>query len=445
MKQHRDIAERSPERLEISSIAAGGEGVAHLLHEDHRRAVFVPQVAPGDILEAMVDWRRKPARARVVRMIEASSMRVIPPCTIAANCGGCDLMHLTLEAQVEVHRAIVAAALERAHDGRSEAGARVPHIATHPAPRAAGYRTRARLAVRTERGGVVLGYRQASSREVLAVERCWVLDDRLNALLPDLQDLFRDGRGHGEVAIALGTAGRPVIDLRWTGELEGSFFAALGARIEKGVYAGAEVWLDGARAPARFGDPRALTSAADGEPMWVPSGAFAQAHPAMNIELGERLLACTEPSGQAVVELFGGSGNFTVLLARHAGSLIAVESDARAVDAARANLARRGLTARILQRDADSFELPPGVRLVVLDPPRAGAGGAMRQILASRARRVVYVSCNVSTLARDIATLAGGGFQLSTVDMFEMFPHTSHVEALVVLDRRRPSTSARAT
>jgi len=319
-------------------------------------------------------------------------------------------------------------------------------IATHPAPRASGYRTRARLAVKTERSGVVVGYRRTSSREVESVEHCWVLDGRLDALLPDLRDLFRDERGHGELAVALGTDAKPVFDLRWTGELKGSFFAALGERIEKGAYSGAEVWLDGARAPARFGDPRAVTSAADGEPMWVPSGAFAQAHPAMNLKLGERLLACAEPSGQAVVELFAGSGNFTVLFARHAGSLVAVESDARAVGAARANLTLRGLTARVVERDADSFELPPGTRLVLLDPPRAGAIGAMRQISASRARRVVYVSCNVSTLARDLATLEAFGFQLTNVEMFEMFPHTSHVEVLVVLDRRqRASLSARIT
>jgi 23S rRNA (uracil1939-C5)-methyltransferase len=301
------------------------------------------------------------------------------------------------------------------------------------------------LAVKTEHSGAVVGYRQASSREVQAVDHCWVLDGRLDALLPDLRDLFRGQRGHGEVAVALGAAAKPVVELRWSGELAGSFFAALDARIEKGVYAGAEVWLDGARAPARFGDPRALTSAADGEPMWVPSGAFAQAHPTMSFELGERLLACAEPSGQAVVELFAGSGNFTVLFARHAASLVAVESDPRAVAAARANLAERGLTARVVEKDADNFQLPPGTRLVLLDPPRAGATGAVRQILRSRARRVVYVSCDVQTLARDVASLVACGFQLTNVEMFEMFPHTSHVEALVVLDRTRAGTSARIT
>jgi 23S rRNA (uracil1939-C5)-methyltransferase len=202
------------------------------------------------------------------------------------------------------------------------------------------------------------------------------------------------------------------------------------------------VWLEGARAPARFGEPEAVTTGADGEALVVPSGAFAQAHPAMNAKLGERLLARAELGGQTALELFSGSGNFTVLLARHTGSLTAVESDVRAVATARANLASRGLGARVVEADADAFEVPAAVRTVVLDPPREGAAGAVARIARSKARRVVYVSCNVATLARDLATLVPAAFHLSGVEMFEMFPHTSHVEVLAVLERgaagRRP-------
>ena len=167
----------------------------------------------------------------------------------------------------------------------------------------------------------------------------------------------------------------------------------------------------------------------------MPSGAFAQAHPAMNATLGERLLSALELAGQPALELFSGSGNFTVLLARHTASLTAVESEPRAVEAARANLASRGLAARLVAADADAFEIPSAVRTVVLDPPRTGAPGAAKRIARSKARRVAYVSCNVSTLARDVATLEAGGLRLSRVETFEMFPHTSHVEVLAVLDR----------
>jgi 23S rRNA (uracil1939-C5)-methyltransferase len=236
---------------------------------------------------------------------------------------------------------------------------------------------------------------------------------------------------------------RPVLEIEWVGELGGSFFGALEAKIAAGTWAGAEVWLEGARTPARIGRPEASTIAADGEALVVPSGSFAQGHPAMNAKLGERLVALAGLVGQPVLELFAGSGNFTVLLARHAASLTAVESDARAVAAARANLASRGLAARVVEADADAFDLPNEVRVVVLDPPRTGAAGAVARIAASRARRVAYVSCNVATLARDAGPLVVAGFRLAGLETLEMFPHTSHVEVLALFERETGSSRRR--
>src|SRR5258708_4088002 len=116
---------RSPEvivRLQIASIAPGGEGLAHVEHAARRRAVFVPRSAPGDVIEAEVDWTRKPARATVLRLIEASPSRVEPPYPLAERCGGCAFMHLGLDAQMDAQREMVRAALAHALS-RSEAGA----------------------------------------------------------------------------------------------------------------------------------------------------------------------------------------------------------------------------------------------------------------------------------------------------------------------------------
>ena len=344
-------------------------------------------------------------------------------------------MHITQDAQLDAHREIVRGALVRAAPPPPSATADWPIVATHRAPSAAGYRTRARLAVAIERGRVTLGYRQNASHALVDVQHCWVLDPHLDPALVDLRELFGSERGRGEISIALGADDRPVFDLRWSGELGGSFFSALDRRIAAGALAGAEVWLEGARAPLRFGAPEAVTQGADGERLVVPSGAFAQAHPAMNAKLGERVLAHADVAAQPALELFAGSGNFTVLLARHASALTAVESDSRAASAARANLASRGQKTRVIEADADAFDLSPAIRTVVLDPPRAGAAGAVVRIARSKARRVVYVSCNVSTLARDAATLGSAGFQLRQVEMFEMFPHTSHAEVLALFER----------
>jgi 23S rRNA (uracil1939-C5)-methyltransferase len=423
-------------KLAITSIAPGGQGVAHVQHGDERRAVFVPRAAPGDVLEAQIDFDQRPARGEMVRLLEPSTWRAPAPCPLVEKCGGCDLMHLTRDAQRDVHRSIVSELIERSTKTPSAA------LEFHAAPSATRYRTRARLAVLAGRGRAVVGYRRAASRHIEQINACLVLDERLEPALPLLQEIFAEQVGDGEVAIALGAAGRPVLDVRWRGDLSGTFYGALGRHVEAGALAGAEVWIPGAREPSRVGDPRALTIAADGEPLIVPAGGFAQAHPALNVTLGRAVLAASvleearaADANRPVVELFAGSGNFTVLLARHAPTLVAVESDARAARAARENLDARGIRARVVEGDADAFDLPPQARTVVLDPPRTGAPGAVRRIASSKVRRVVYVSCDAATLARDVETLAGSGFQLVRAELFEMFPHTSHVEVVAALER----------
>jgi 23S rRNA (uracil1939-C5)-methyltransferase len=193
-------------RLEIASIAPGGDGLAHVVHGDRRRAVFVHGAAPGEVVEADVDWTRKPARATVLRVIESSPARTSPPCPVAERCGGCDLMHLSLAAQRDAHHDIVRDALAHALvPGASASSVEPARITTHAAPRDQGYRTRARLAVTADRGHVTVGYRESASHAVLDVEHCWILDPRLDALLAGLRDLFRSERGRGEITIALGS------------------------------------------------------------------------------------------------------------------------------------------------------------------------------------------------------------------------------------------------
>jgi 23S rRNA (uracil1939-C5)-methyltransferase len=425
---------RSIVRLHVTALAAGGDGVAHFEGAEGRRAVFLAKSAPGDVVEAAVDFSRRPARAALLRVLEPSPLRVEPECASASRCGGCDFMHLSLEAQRQAHASMVSSALERAWTRTGRAGS-VPAVVVHPAPTSRGYRTRARVAIRAARGHVVLGFRRSGRHFVENVESCLVLDPRLDAALPDVRSLFAAETGEGEVALALGGSEKPVLDLGWQGELSGPFLARMEELVTSGRIAGAEASLPGADRPLRWGDPRALTTGADGAPLTVPSGSFAQANPAVNAALGARLVAAARPEGKHVLEFFAGSGNFSVLLAKSAASLVAVEADARAALAAQANLRARGLSARVVQADADHFELPANARIVVLDPPRAGAVGASERLARSKVRRIVYVSCDPSTLARDVGVLAAAGFRPTAVETFEMFPHTSHVETLAVLEK----------
>jgi 23S rRNA (uracil1939-C5)-methyltransferase len=417
-------------RLDVESLAQGGDGVAHVETADGRRAVFVPGALPGDRIEADVDFGHRPARGRLLSVVAPSPDRRSPPCAEVGACGGCDWMHLDLGAQARWHARIVEAALGRAIG-------EVPKVVSHPAARSERYRTRARLAVRATGSRVLVGYHPPRSHAVHDVGGCIVLDERLARTIGDLRAVLARERGEGEAQIALGQGDRPVVDLRWTGELGGETFAAIDALVAAGAWGGADVRIGEARAPARIGDPTAQATGGDGGPLAVPSAGFAQAHPETSRALVARAVDLLAPDGDDVLELFSGSGNFTVALARRARSVVAVESDALAVAAARRNLESRGLAAKLVGADADAFDVPAKTRRILLDPPRAGADGACRRVAASRATRVVYASCDPGTLARDVATLAAAGFRLAVVETFEMFPHTSHVETLVALDRTR--------
>jgi 23S rRNA (uracil1939-C5)-methyltransferase len=420
------------ETLRVESVAAGGDGVAHLANG---AVVFVPRTAPGDLVEAEVNAAVTPATGRVLRLVEPGPDRVTPPCPHVAACGGCDLMHLGEAAQARAHAEIVRSALAHALPG-----ATLPEIRVHPAPQPLGYRTRARVFLKAERRGVVrAGYRAPGSHDLTAVDACVVLDPVVAPLLTELGQVLAGATGEGDAQLARGREGRPVVSITWRGELPAAAWAALDARVAGGSWAGARVTLLGAGLPATFGDPRPLIAGADGAPLLIAPAGFAQPSDEGAALLARRVDALarieSKPRPRHVVELFAGSGTLSVLLAREAASFTAVELEEAACTAARENLAARALAAKVVHADADAFVIPPTSTIVVLDPPRTGARGAARAIAASGARVVVYVACDPPTLARDLAVLTAGRLAITDVETFELFPQTSHVETVVRLER----------
>lgn len=420
------------ETLRIEALAAGGAGIARL----GGAAVFVPRTAPGDVVECEVSLAKKPATARVLRVIEPGPDRVAPPCPHVDACGGCDFMHLDARAQERAHAEIARAAIAHALPGVA-----LPEVRAHAAPAALGYRTRARLFLKTERHDVVrVGYRAPGSHEITAIDACAVLDPALGPLLAELREVVAGARGEGDAGIALGRDERPVVSLSWRGELAASTWAAIDARVASGAWAGARVVLEGAGQPANFGDPRPVIAGADGASLRIAAGGFAQSSDAGAARIARRAdeLSRLEqrPRERHVVELFAGSGTLSVLLARGAASFTAVEIDAAACAAARENLAAHPHT-KVVTADADAFAIPKAASVIVLDPPRAGAPGAAKAIAASSARVVVYVSCDPATLARDLAIIAKGRLAITDIETFELFPQTSHVETIVRLERSR--------
>ncbi len=399
---------------------------------DSGAVVLVAGALPGETVE--LEGRDK--QARLLRVVEASADRVEPPCPHAIRCGGCDLMHLGAIAQMREHARLVADLLAHALPGR-----RLPEVVSHPAPAALRYRTRARFFVRARGGAAQVGYRASASHDIEAVADCLVLAPEIEPMLGDLTDVLAGSRGDGDAQVALGQSALPVVEIVFRGELAQATWARVDARVRDGLWAGARVRLDGVARPASFGDPGPVLVGADGAPLRIAAGGFAQPSDASAAVLARRVAELAREgfaSPPHVVELFAGSGTLSILLARDTASFTAVEIDLDATVACRDNLAARELVAKVVAADADAYVVPARAEVVVLDPPRAGAPGASRAIVAARPKAIVYVACDPPTLARDLATLAAGGFEPTHVEAFELFPQTSHVETVVRLVRRPP-------
>lgn len=433
---------RNPElELRVTSLAPGGDGVAHVDLGGERRAVFVPHAAPGDLVRAEVDARGRPARGRIVALVESGPDRVTSPCRWSERCGGCDWMHVSQEAQARTHVEHVRAALPAPWKDVA--------ITTRAPSAPLAYRSRARVHVRIGRGGAIeVGMHEAGTHDPVEVDTCVVLEPEVEAGRRLIASLLVGSRGRGDVQVALGAARKPVLEVRWSGEIAPPVFGRLEAAVRDGALAGARLAIGDATRPAVIGDPAPWIRGADGEPLRLAPGGFAQASEIANADLARHVAELAAAAGVGApedgdgktspkaVELHAGAGNLTVLLARACADLVTVESNRDACTAARENLAARGLQARVVEGDADTYAWSPTTRLLVLDPPRTGARVVAERLATAKVSRVVYVSCDAQTLGRDLAVLAEA-YDLSSVTTFEMFPQTSHVETVVALDRRR--------
>lgn len=422
---------------EVESLAWGGPGV---VRNEEGVVLLVDGVAPGETVEVALDRQRKgesSRRARLLRVLQPSRERVEPACDVAAACGGCDWMHLSIDAQEQAHARLVHEQLVHAMGGS------VPEPLVHRAPRALAYRTRARLHLVGDGRRVALGYHKGRSRDLVEPEACAVLEPGLLAAARKISVALAGFRGTGEIAVGWGRRGeerRPVVDLALDGEPAAELWRFLDEAIRADL-GGVRVVLAGSSKPAVFGDPRPVQIGFDGAPLVLPAGGFAQSSDEGAAILAQRVRALSGAAGLEVHELFAGAGTLTIALAADA-RVSSVEIDEAAVACARENLAHRGLAARQSIGDAESLPIPKRANLVVLDPPRTGARGACKAIAEAKPKRVVYVSCDPPTLARDARVLAEAGYVLTALELVELFPQTSHVETVAVFSRGKRKAGA---
>ena len=403
--------------VRILRLATGGDGVGKL---GDGRTVFVPRTAPGDLVE-LTDVRpaKRFARARIGRLLEAGPDRAEPPCPhyTRDECGGCQLQHLTYSAQLEARRSFAGEALRRL------ARLDVPDPPIEPADRPFGYRTKLTLAAAHGRIGL---HKYGRAEAVFELECCHIATPALNQLWQVVRSLrVLLPRRLEQIVLRLDRAGGRHLIARAPGSRVWPHAEAL-ARELAAANVPAVLWWQ-----PEGGVPRAIAGHPGTE---APAGVFEQVHP----EMGDRVRAFAVDAlgpagGRTVWDLYAGVGDTTAMLALRGARVESVELDPRAV----AYAERTGPSATrhvgAVEAIAAALAAP---ELVVTNPPRSGMDAAVPPVLQQRRpARIVYVSCDPATLARDAGRLAPP-YQLTAARCFDLLPQTAHVETVAVLERR---------
>jgi 23S rRNA (uracil1939-C5)-methyltransferase len=392
--KHRAAGYEHGEQLAVSieRIVPGGEGLAR----GAKGVVLVEHTAPGDVLEIEIEsLRGGAARGRIRTVIESGPDRVEPPCPWYGRCGGCDFQHLSYDAQLEAKESIVRDALRR-----------IGHIdwqgpiERFPAPRPFGSRSRVELHTDPETGAV--GFFARRSNEVVPIDRCLVSRPEIDQALQTIRasTTQRPNAIHllaGDAGVSASPGVPPLND--------GPFWLGLG----------------------------------DIDYLVDPAGFFQSSFDLLP-NLIDCVLASAGTERRLAWDLFSGAGLFSLPLARRFDEIIGVESNALATRHASRSAHRNGLSnAHFIAADAgrwiaDRSQQAADPDLVVVDPPRSGLGGDLsRSLMAKRVRRLTYVSCDPTTLARDLKILTAGDLAIHRIVLFDLFPQTHHVETVVEL------------
>jgi 23S rRNA (uracil1939-C5)-methyltransferase len=391
-----DLIDVTTERL-----AYGGDAIAR--HDG--LAIFVPYAAAGERLRVRITERKKNfARGVIDRILEASSSRRAPRCQYFGDCGGCQLQHITYEAQLESKSGFVRDALQRIGRIDWPYEIEIRHGAEF------GYRSRAQVKVDQRAGRV--GFNRAASNAVCDVASCPILVPELDQALHSLWAVLgrETNKRHAppnrlQVDMAAGDSG-----VSFEPAPEGLPGGALRRTVNHAVYS-------------------------------FSASTFFQGNASLLDQLVNEAIG--ESSGELAIDLYAGVGLFTVQLAQRFTRVIGVEAEGNTANFARRNISANQVenvefhnsrTEAWLKQFAEAGATPPD--LILLDPPRTGAAECIAYIVAVRPTRITYVSCDPTTLARDLRQLIDSGYGISRISAIDLFPQTYHVEAVAQLERR---------
>ncbi len=389
--------------LTIEKLVYGGAGLSRL----DGQVVLTPFVLPGEEVRAELEKTSSGVqRARLQELLRGANDRVAPPCPYFGRCGGCHYQHAEYAAQVEIKRGILAETLRRV--GKIEPPASIGVITGEPW----GYRNRAQFHIRERQ----LGYLEMGSHKLCAIEKCPISSPKINECIAILRKMLKNARWPKFVtSIEIFTNETEVqINVRETSQpVARRFFEWC----EKEI-------------------PGMVPGALEYEGFQVSGESFFQVNRFLDTRLVEAAIGGAV--GTSALDLYAGVGLFSLSLAKKFGKVTAVESGIGAIRDCKANALKAGVELNTVAMSVDDYLLaldaPPD--FVLADPPRSGLGKtAVARLIELQPARITVVSCDPATLARDLAGLLAGGFQLDELTMVDLFPQTFHIEAVAKLHR----------
>ncbi|MEZ0470565.1 23S rRNA (uracil(1939)-C(5))-methyltransferase RlmD [Luteimonas salinilitoris] len=432
--------DQTPFELEILDLSHDGRGVAR---RDGGKTVFVSGALPGERVMVKQTWRsRSFDEAVTLQVLQPSADRVEPRCPHFGTCGGCVLQHLAGDRQIAAKQRVLLENFERI-------GHVAPEAVLPPLTDAAwGYRRKGRFSVRRveKKDKTLVGYREQDPRFVADLSQCHTVIPRIGDRIEALSRLVDGLEARREIPQIEFIAGDDTVALvfRHLAPLSEADRGALAAFAQAHGFA---VFLqpggvDSVHPLWPEAPPLSFRLAPwDVELLFRPLD-FIQVNAGLNEKMIARALELLDVQpGERVLDLFCGLGNFTLPLARVAGEAVGVEGDAGLVARARENAAHNGLeNARFFAADlAQDLSGHPWMRQgfdrLLLDPPRSGADGVLRQLPLKGLKRIVYVSCHPASLARDAGYLVNErGWKLRSAGVMDMFPQTAHVESIAMFE-----------
>lgn len=401
--------------LKSEAPAYGGFSIAKL----DGKIVMLKGAVPGETVEAAIDEEKKDyCRASVVKVIAPSPDRVEPSCPYFGTCGGCQLQYITYQRQGAIKEEILRESLKRL----AKIDLRLSSPLVHDTP----WHYRFRGQFKAARGEI--GFYKEKTMDVIDIEACPLMREEVNEYFRRAKVLLRNDDikelhisfGNGAVALLKVPASR-------------NDWNAIAARLRDAGFSGVAVEMD-KRKLLHSGSDHIMLDL-DGLHYFVSPMSFFQSHWELNRVVVRFVKDTLQPlAGKRILDLYSGAGNFSLPLAREAGEIVAVEENPSAIKDGRRNLEMNDIrNCRFVKSTAEHLQVKDPVDILITDPPRLGLSNrAIEKVLATQPEKIVYISCNPTTLARDLKKLIMK-YEIESVHMIDFFPQTYHIESLTFL------------